>query len=121
MNSRQLVEAFIRLSMQKDENAKELRELLCEEFRYQSPMSEFRDAAHFLERPWDERLQPRAIEIDSFLGDEVQACVAYEMESLDPETGRISFTDWFKFENGKISAVKSTFDATQLKENAYRI
>jgi hypothetical protein len=121
MNTKQLVESFIRLSMQKDENADALRSLLARNFRYQSPMAEFRDADHFLERPWEARLQPRAIEIESFLGDDTQACVAYEMESLDPETGRISFTDWFKFEDGRISSVRSTFDAARLKENEFRI
>jgi hypothetical protein len=121
MNPKQLVESFIRLSVQKEENAGALRPLLCDEFRYQSPMSEFRSAEHFLELPWEERLQPRSIEIESFLGDEKQACVAYEMDALDPETGKMSFTDWFTFENGKILAVKSTFDAAKLKENAFRI
>jgi hypothetical protein len=121
MNPKQLVEAFIRLSVQKEKNAEALRPLLCDAFRYQSPMSEFRSAEHFLAQPWEERLQPRSIEIESFLGDDGKACVAYEMDAVDPDTGRMSFTDWFTFEGGKILAVKSTFDAAKLKEHAFRI
>ncbi len=59
MNTKKaLVEAFVRLSMQKEENATALRGLLSDKFQYKSPLSEFNGVDSFFRDPWAIALAP---------------------------------------------------------------
>lgn len=117
VSTRELVERYLNYFSNPLKNPEVLLPLLSADLRFRGPLGHFDSAESFLLDLTRDALAIENLTILQILVDGNNASALYEIESRDPSIGKLKFSEWFEVKEGKISAITSTHDASQIREN----
>lgn len=119
--TKNLVESYLGFFTPGQRNPVVLKEILSDRFHFKSPLGEFFSADSFIQDLKRDVLAIQKINVRQIIAHQTQACALYEVESRDPDIGLLKFSEWFQIDQGKITSIESTYDATEVRRSMTQI
>lgn len=116
-----LVEKYLQFFEHAEKNVTKLQPLLADKLHFKSPLGEFFTADSFLHDLKRDVLAIKTLDVQHILVDGHRACVLYQVHSNDPDIGSLTFSEWFEVHDGKISSIRSTYDASEVRKSMAQI
>ncbi len=121
MEIKELVAAYLNFFNKVNRDPQELAPLLAEQFSFKGPLGEFKTRESFLQDLKRDALVIASVSVQQILAEGGKASALYDLSSSDSDIGNLKLSEWFDVENGKITRIFSTYDATLVKETMTRI